>query len=50
MALIINAPMPKGCEWSDNTSRTGMRYCQFKDVCKAYRNEVSKQISKRRYA
>ena len=46
MALIIKGDMPKvGCEWTDNTSRTGMRYCPFKDVCKAYRNEVSKQYT-----
>lgn len=43
MALIIDAPMPKGCEWTDKTSRTGMGYCQLKDKCMAYRKEVSKQ-------
>ena len=43
MALIIKAQMPKGCEWTDKTSRTGMGYCPLKDKCMAYREEVSKQ-------
>lgn len=45
MALIIKAQMPKSCEWTDKTSRTGMGYCPLKDKCMAYREEVSKQYT-----
>lgn len=45
MALIIKAQMPKGCEWTDKASRTGMGYCPFKDKCMAYREELSKQYT-----
>ena len=45
MALIIKAQMPKGCEWTDKTSRTGMGYCPLKDRCMAYREELSKQYT-----
>lgn len=45
MALIIKAQMPKGCEWTDKASRTGMGYCPLKDRCMAYRKELSKQYT-----
>lgn len=45
MALIIKAQMPKGCEWTDNTSRTGMGYCPLKERCMVYREQLSKQYT-----
>lgn len=45
MALIIKAQRPEGCEWTDNTSRTGMRYCVLKARCMAYKEELSKQYT-----
>ena len=42
MALIIDAPMPKGCEIADHTLDNGVRDCPLSPICIARKKEIMK--------